>query len=159
MEISQEAARCWQAYLATQNNPEEIQERFYEAFSIGDTAASKNEGARLILEGIKTTTSDLLWSYELGSLGPPQVGSLSILTDGADKPVCIVESIRLETKAFKTVDEQFAYDYGEWDRTLASWREHIWWYYSKYCQEMGWEASEDMPLVCEWLRVVYICGD
>jgi len=159
MELSPEVTKCWRAYLAVQNNPEEIQKRFYEAFTIGDTIESKNEGARLIMEGVKTTTSDLLWSYQSGATEPPKGGSLSILTDGADHPVCIVETIRVETKPFSDVDEQFAYDYGEWNRTLKSWREHCWWYYSKQCQGMGMEAREDMPLVCEWFQVVHSCAN
>jgi len=158
MELSAELNNCWQAYLATQVNPEELQKRFLEAFSIGNTVESKNEGARLIKEGIKTSTSDLLWSYERSETGAPRLGSLSILLDGAGQSICIVESVRVETKAFSEVDEQFAYDYGEWDRTLVTWREQCWHYYSNSCKAMGLEASEDMPLVCEWLKVVHHCA-
>lgn len=157
MNLSPELTKCWQTYLATQTNPEDAQKRFYEVFSIGNTLESKNEGARLIKEGIKTTTSDLLWSYQLGEKGPPKVGSLSMLTDGANQPVCIVESVRIETKPFSEVDAQFAYDYGEWDRTLESWRDHCWAYYENWCKEVSREASEDMPLVCEWIKVVHHC--
>lgn len=159
MELSPEVDRCWQAYLETQANPEETQNRFVETFSVGSSIESANEGARLIKMGIKTTTSDLLWSYERSETGAPRVGSFSILLDGASQPLCIVESVRVETKPFSAVDEQFTYDYGAWDGTLASWRKHCWEYHQQSCKEMGLEASEDLPLVCEWLQVVHHCAN
>jgi uncharacterized protein YhfF len=157
MELSSEVTKCWQAYLATQDNPEETQKRFLETFSIGNTVESKNEGAQLIKAGVKTTTSELLWSYQNAAAEPPAVGSLSILLGGANQPVCIVETTRVEIKPFSDVGEQFAYDYGEWDRTLDTWRKHCWLYYSKSCEAIGRKPSETMPLVCEWLKVVHLC--
>ena len=42
--------------------------------------------------------------------------------DGSDNPVAVIETMELSIKAFNEVDEQFAYDYGEWDRSLEGWR-------------------------------------
>ena len=155
MKMSSQTQKSWQAYLATLHHPEEASNRFYDVFGIGNTVESKNEGARLILAGKKTTTSGLLWDEDFAENGLPTVGALSVLEDGHGKAVCIVETIAVETKPFSAVDEQFARDYGEWGDTLESWREHAWAYYASACKQLGKDADEDMPLVCERFRVVH----
>ena len=89
-----------------------------EVFQIGDSEQSADEGAALIKQGRKTTTSSLLWEYEVADEPLPQVGSLSIVEDGRGKPVCIVETTWVAIKKFAEVDAQFASDYGEWDQYL-----------------------------------------
>jgi uncharacterized protein YhfF len=42
---------------------------------------------------VKTATSSLLWTYEALNKPPPEVGSLSIVTDGDGGPGCVVEKI------------------------------------------------------------------
>lgn len=157
MKLTQEAQNCWQSYLKTVNNPENTRQRFYEAFSIGNTEESKNEGAQLIVQGIKTATSALLWEYEISGVNPPVLGSLSLVEDGQQKPVCIVETTEIKIQPFSMVSTQFAFDYGEWDRTLESWRKNCWDYYIEQCQYFGREVSEEMPLVCERFKVIYRC--
>ena len=54
---------------------------------------------------------------------PPKPGDLSIVANGSDEPVCIIETPEVRTVHFDEVDEQFAYDGGERDRTPKSWRD------------------------------------
>lgn len=56
---------------------------------------------------------------------------------------------------FKDIDAQFAYDYGEGERTLVWWKQHLWDYYRQECADLGRSATEEMPLVCERFQVVY----
>jgi uncharacterized protein YhfF len=56
---------------------------------------------------------------------------------------------------FSEVDEEFARDYGEGDRTLAWWRPNLWRYYEQECRSLSRTPSEDMPLICERFEVVY----
>ena len=145
----------WRAYLASLPEAAAVANRFYEAFRIGDTKRSADEGAGLILAGIKSATSSLLWHYEAEKKPLPQAGSLSIVEDGDGTPVCVVETTSIEIKSFAEVDSSFAYAYGEWDRTLATWRKQCWKYYEAECRQLGKEPSRDMPLVCERLKVIY----
>ncbi|MGB7447744.1 MAG: ASCH domain-containing protein [Ornithinimicrobium sp.] len=133
-----------------------MRDRSYEAFSIGDSTESRDEGARLIREGLKTATSELLWSYQADEADPPVAGSVSILLDGRGEPVCVVETVEVNVVAFDEVDEQFAREYGEWGSTLESWRERAWEYYSAICFDLGREPCLDMPLVCERLGVLHV---
>jgi histidinol-phosphate aminotransferase len=145
-------AAFWQAYLATVADPAEAQRRFWEAFSVGDTPESAAAGAELILRGEKTTTSSLLSGFEARSEPVPTPGALSILEDGLGEPVAIIETFRVEIQPFHAIDADFAYAYGEWDRTLETWRKQC---HAYYARQLGQEPADDPLLVCEWIRVVF----
>ena len=65
------------------------------------------------------------------------------------------EIVEVEIRPFNTIDEQFAFDYGEGERLLTWWRDAMWEYYSTECRALGQEPSEDMPLVCLRFRLLY----
>lgn len=145
----------WQAYLASLPQAEDAARRFYDVMRIGDSAASADHGAALIKQGVKTTTSSLLWTYEAARSPLPAVGSLSIVIDGRDEPVCVVETTAVDIQAFAAIDATFAHAYGEWDRTLDTWRAHCWEFNAPRCRALGKEPTPEMPLVCERFAVVY----
>ena len=127
----------------------------YEAWSFGDSPEMAEELGRLVRMGVKTATCSLLWSYEAEGEALPAVGEFSVITDGAARPCCIIETTEVEVKAFNQVDEQFAYDEGEGDRSLAYWQEAHWRFFSRACAAIGRKPDETMSLVCERFRVVY----
>ena len=85
-------------------------------------------------------------------------GAFSIVVDGRAAPVCVVQTTWLKVQPFADVDARFARDYGEWDRTLATWRTKCWAFYADQCATLNRTPSRDMPLVCERFRVVYPRG-
>jgi uncharacterized protein YhfF len=155
MQLDAKTEAFWQAYLASLPQAEDARRRFYEVFQIGDSPEGADKGAALIKQGVKTTTSSLLWEYEATSKPLPAVGSLSIVTDGRGDPVCVVETTAVDIKGFNEVDAAFAYDYGEWDRTLETWRTRCWEFYAPYCLSIGKAPTPELPLVCECFTVVY----
>jgi uncharacterized protein YhfF len=52
----------------------------------------------------------------------PQKWDLSIVLDGNGNPVLVIESITVVILPFNEVSEQFAFEEGEGDRSLAYWR-------------------------------------
>jgi len=149
------AEAFWQAYLTSLPQAQDASSRFYEVFQIGKSPEAADAGAALITQGVKTATSSLLWEYQATNKPLPAVGSLSIVTDGRGAPVCVVETLTVEMKSFADVDAAFAYDYGEWDRTLETWRAQCWAFNTPRCQAIGKAPTPEMPLVCERFRVVY----
>jgi uncharacterized protein YhfF len=125
------------------------------AWGFGNTPEMADELGELVQNGTKTATCSLLWEFEHDGDPLPQVGELSIILDGDDNPLCIIETVEVDLRAMNTVDEQFAYDEGEGDRSLAYWREAHWRFFSKICALMKRTPTEDMPLVCERFRVIY----
>ena len=154
-QLSPDTERFWRQHLDAAPDASSARRWFYEAFRIGTTADDADDGALLITRGRKTATSSLLWEYEGQHKPLPQVGSLSILENGRDQPVCVVQTTELVTRPFREVDQLFAYDYGEWDRSLKTWRLECWRIFAQQCQELGREADHAMPLVCERFRVIY----
>ena len=154
-ELNPASQQFWQEYLEKVSDAGKAQRWFYEVFNIGAAAQAAEDGALLISRGIKTATSSLLWSYEAQFKPLPQVGSLSIVENGRDQPVCVVKTTQVETKPFREIDLRFAYDYGEWDRSLKTWRLECWEIYAARCEALGREADHTMPIVCERFRVVY----
>ena len=69
-ELPHEAAALWAEFLATSDGAGAA-DRFHEVFRIGATEEDADEGAQLILEGVKTATSSLLWEYEASGEPPP----------------------------------------------------------------------------------------
>ena len=118
-----------------------------------------NQLAQLVLDGVKTATSDLLW--HLQAQGKPlwRVGDEHVVLDGYWRPVCVIRTTELEQRPFSAVDEAFVRDYGEGDRTIAWWREHVFSWYSTECRQIGCEPTYDMPLLCERFEVVYVAPD
>ena len=144
----------WKAYLATRGglpppplDPDPI-------WQFGDLEAAGPVG-QLASAGIKTTTSALLWELEHEGVQSTQVGDYAIVADGTETPICVIEVTEVVTTPFNEVDEQFAYDYGEYGRTLAQWRVKSWEYFSEVCVAIGREPSETMPMVCQRFRCVY----
>jgi uncharacterized protein YhfF len=70
---------------------------------------------------------------------------------GGGTPVCFIYTTYITHRRFLEVDERFAYDEGESDRTLASWRRD----HRIYFGRLG-TFEEDMMLVCERFRLIEV---
>ena len=101
--LSAAAKRFWAAFLHRPGAPLDAETKFYEVFQIGVGKADADEGADLILAGVKTATSSLLWEYEASGNRPPWVGAFSIAANGSAEPVCIVETTWLKVQPFSHV--------------------------------------------------------
>ena len=155
IQLDAKVAAFWKAYLASLPEPMDAIRRFYEVFRVGNTPEGADEGAALIKQRVKTATSSLLWEYNVVNKPLPEVGSLSIVTDGEGDPACVVETIAVDIKGFGEVDAAFAFDYGEWDRTLETWRARCWEFNTPRCHAIGKIPTPEMPLICERFIVVY----
>lgn len=148
----------WERFLATPP-PGEAPPSPYPAEHFGDTEELADELGRLIVSGTKTATCSCLWEWEADGDPLPRVGDRTIVTDFSGRPLCITEVTELTVRPFREVDERFAFEEGEGDRTLAAWREGHWSYFSRVLPKIGREPSETMPLVCERFRVIHCPAD
>jgi uncharacterized protein YhfF len=154
MAIDFEIEGFWQVYLNTLP-PGSVRPTTYQSWYFGSTAEMAAELGDLVRRGVKTATCSLLWEHDLDSEPLPQVGDVCIITDWDGHPLCIIEISDVQVRAFRDVDEQFALDEGEGDRTLAYWREEHWRYFSAICNSLGRKPDESMPLVCERFRLLF----
>lgn len=145
----------WERFLVTRPSPAADNAAFYESCRIGTEPEHADEGARLILAGIKTATSSLLSDYDQPGQAAPAPGALTVFENGKGEPVCVVETTWVQVIPFDEVDEQFARDYAETDGTLEDWRKTFFPYYASECTARGLEMSGQTALVCERFRVIF----
>ena len=147
--------RFWRRYVASAGGRETPAARC-ETDSFGDTPELATALGKLVAKGRKTASCSCLWEWEAKGRPPPGVGERTIVVDGRGSPLCIIETTEVEIRAFAEVDERLAYDEGEDDRSLESWRRAHWAYFSRTLPRIGRQPSSDMPLVCERFRVVFV---
>jgi uncharacterized protein YhfF len=121
--------------------------RDLETFSFGDSPALADELTALVLDGRKTAT---YWAASEGLTGTA-VGKCMVMLDGARRPRAVIETVELTQRHFNDVDERFAYNEGEGDRTLEYWRRAHRRYFTRNSQ-----FEENMLLWCERFRVVEV---
>ncbi len=145
----------WQQYLATLPADHPHRTRGYVPEALGDNPDLANRLGALIVNGTKTGTCSALWEWEAESKPITEVGLLTIVLDGNDKPLCIIETTEVWIQPYDQVNADFAAAEGEGDRSLDYWRQAHWNFFSRTLAKIGREPSRDMPLVCERFRIIY----
>lgn len=145
----------WQDYLLMLPESERNQ-HYFEAASWGNSGALADRIASLIASGVKTTTSSLLWAQQREQWAVEKPGDKSIVLDSGGNPVCITETTEVFVKPFNEVSAEFVYAYGEGDRTMNFWNGDMWEYYEGECNALGLVADEQMPMICQVFKVVYV---
>lgn len=119
-----------------------------ETFSFGDGPALADSLARFVVAGVKRATC---WAVSDGQ--QTHVGKPMVVLNGSGRPVAVIETTELVMRRFDEVDDLFAFDEGEGDRTLAYWRRA----HRKYFERQG-NFAPDMSLWCERFRLVARLG-
>lgn len=153
MSIPPALHRFWKDFVEATGAADE--RRFYEAFAFGDSEALANELAALVLAGVKRATAAAHWIYAAEGQRLPEEGDLSIVTDWAGAPLCVIETTSVETLPFDRVSAAFAATEGEGDGSLTYWREAHRAYFTRECERAGRTFDESMLIVCECFEVVY----
>jgi uncharacterized protein YhfF len=130
-------------------------DRFYEAFHFDDNAEDSDALAKLVLAGRKRATAALMWTFEHDQRAPPAPGDVSIVTDFAGTPLCVIRTTKVEVVPYEEVTAGFAAIEGEGDGSLEFWRRVHWAFFGRMCRNIGREPSQRMPVFCEQFEVVF----
>lgn len=141
----------WQAFKQATGHDGDA----YEALSCGDSPALQTELAELIVEGRKRATAGLLRDFTEGGETLPAVGDLVIVLDGTGTPRCIWRTTEITVKPLNQVDDQFAWDEGEGDRSRDWWLEAHRAYFSREAAREGFVFTDDMDTVFERFTVIW----
>ncbi len=143
----------WQAFLSETGRPENT--RYLEAFHFDLTERPANELLRLVLRGKKRATASSLLAYDPDKgERPPRAGDLSVVTDFAGEPHCVIETTAVTVLPFGDMTWELCSREGE-DMTLASWQAAHTRFFTEEGKRLGYAFSPDMPVVFEDFRVVY----
>ena len=122
----------------------------------GDSAELADELLALIVDGPKRATAGSYEAFLLEGSPLPVPGGLSIATDGAGIPRALLRTTEVRVGPLSSVDDAFAWDEGEGDRTRASWLADHHDFFERWLPQVGLTFSPDMPTVFERFEVVYV---
>jgi uncharacterized protein YhfF len=125
----------------------------YDVFTFGDSPEMADELAGLVVNGPKRATAGLSADFDDEPL--PEVGAHSIVLGGDGQPVCVIRTTEVQVKPLRDVDEAFAWDEGEGDRSLAYWLDAHVGFFTRMCAARGELFSEEMPTVFERFALVW----
>ena len=84
----------------------------------------------------------------------PQAGQYSIVTDWDGVPRCVIQTTRVRVIPFNDITFDICRREGE-DDSLDSWRESHIAFFTEEGRQLGYEFSEDMPVIFEEFKLVY----
>jgi len=147
-----EIQKYWCRYLLA--NDMDLKTKYYEAMYFGMTEELANSLLEMVLLGQKKATESSLWAFEAEGHTLPKVGDLSIVTDWDGKPHCIMKTTAITIIPFNEMTFDICKREGE-DETLASWRESHSNFFAMEGEALGYQFSEDMPVVFEDFEIVW----
>ncbi|HEY0215149.1 MAG TPA: ASCH domain-containing protein [Cellulomonas sp.] len=148
------AAAMWQEYVHT--HPEAVRagdDHVVDRF--GDSVELSDELLGAVRHGAKRATADLADEFAHRGEALPRVGAHWVACDGRGTPRMVLRTVELRIATFREVDADFAFDEGEDDRSLLSWRTQHRIYWERTCAARGVTWSEQDEIVLERFRVVW----
>lgn len=121
----------------------------------GDSVELADELIALVVDGPKRATAGSYDEYLAEGSPVPTVGTLSVATDGSGRPRAVMRTTDVRIGPLSSVDDQFAWDEGEGDRTRAWWLAAHEGFFRRVLPELGLTYTDDMPTVFERFDVIY----
>ena len=144
------AEQFWQDFLKiTGRDP---RTKYTDCFYFGLSERLANDLLALVLAGKKRATAGSLYAYTPEEI--PKPGDLSIVTDWDGNPRCVIETKEVRVIPFCEMTFEICSREGE-DDTLESWQTGHRRFFTEDGKEMGYEFTEDMPVIFEDFEVVY----
>jgi uncharacterized protein YhfF len=148
------AERLWGDYVAASAGTAAIGNE-HPAERFGDSTELADELIELVLHGPKRATAGLVADFVAEGQPLPRIGGHWIACDGAGAPRAVLRSVQLRVGPVESVDDSFAYDEGEGERTRTDWLRSHRRYFTRVCAARGEQFSEADEVVFERFRVVW----
>ena len=113
----------------------------------GDTADMSDELLALILRGTKRATAALVSDFQQTGDPIPAVGGHWIVVDSRGAPGCVLRISRARTGPLDSVDDTFAWEEGEGERTRDWWMHAHRTYFNRQSNQIGKSFDEATDLV------------
>jgi uncharacterized protein YhfF len=136
-------------------HPEVARDDDVEVVCFGDHPELADELIAFIVDGFKRATASLVAGYAAAGEPLPVIGAHWVCCDGSGRPRAVLRTTELRLGPFHSVDERFAWDEGEYDRTLQTWLQGHRRAYERQCARIGIGFSEDLEVCFERFRCVW----
>ncbi|HSJ71548.1 MAG TPA: ASCH domain-containing protein [Acidimicrobiia bacterium] len=128
---------------------------FADVSCFGDSVELADELIDIVIAGTKRATAGAVTDYEAEGMPLPAVGDRWIACDGSGRPRVVIETTEVRIGPLSSVDEAFAWDEGEGDRTRADWLRMHGDYFARTQAVTAIPFHVDIPVVFERFDVLY----
>jgi uncharacterized protein YhfF len=127
----------------------------YDVVAFGDGAEMATELAELTVAGIKRATAGLVRQFGPDGEAAPVLGGFVVLLDGAGRPRAIWRTREMRIGPLNSVDEQFAWDEGEGDRTREWWLSAHRRFFGRRAAAQGFRMHDEIETIFERFEIVW----
>jgi len=149
---SESAARMWSDFIAKHPAHADAEHPF-EHF--GDSSELADELLELVLHGPKRATAGAVFEFRAEDQPLPRIGGHWIVADGSGQARTILRSVELRIGPLVSVDDAFAWDEGEGDRSRDWWLDTHRTYFDRACKRLGIEFTDELKVVFERFVVAW----
>ena len=132
-----------------------LQHDDYDVVAFGDSAEMATELAELTAAGTKRATAGLVRQFGPEKEAPPVLGGHVVLVDGGGRPRAIWRTTEIRFGPLNSVDERFAWDEGEGDRTRDWWLSAHRRFFARRAAAQGFAMHDEIETVFERFEVVW----
>jgi uncharacterized protein YhfF len=132
-----------------------VQVEGFSATAFGHSRAVADELAALIRSGDKRAHATLERDFEAEGDELPRPGEHIVVLDGRGTPQAIVRIKHVERRYFNDIDDEFAFECGEGDRTLAWWLVAYRQEFAERAEAQGFQVGEKAVLILEYFELVW----
>jgi uncharacterized protein YhfF len=127
----------------------------YDVVIFGDGPEMATELAELAVAGIKRATAGLVRQFGPGGEAAPILGGHVVLLDGTGQPRAVWRTTELRVGPLNSVDEHFAWDEGEGERTREWWLAAHRRFFGRSADAQGFQMHDEIETVFERFMVVW----
>lgn len=127
----------------------------FAATAFGHTRALADELAGLIRDGHKRAHATLERDFEVEGDELPRPGEHVVVLDGRGQPQAVVRTTHVERRHFNEIDDEFAFEAGEGERTLAWWLTAHRQDFAERAEREGFQVGERAVLILEYFELVW----
>jgi|TARA_B110000908_G_C10022484_1_gene343539 uncharacterized protein YhfF len=150
----QSVENLWSDFI--QENPENKNKKTPISFYFCDNKKDADECAELVVKGIKRATATSLWWFEKNNEILPKIGDQYIVTDWDGNAKAVIETIKIEQVPYNKITSEFAEIEGEGDKSLEYWKRVHKDYYTREMEPYNEQFDENMIIVCEQFKTIYL---
>jgi uncharacterized protein YhfF len=143
------------AYFAAFRAARGVADTEYDVARFGWTEKLTTELNALVLKGQKCATCCLKQQIDIGKEGMARIGGHCVVLDAQDRPIAIWRTTDVTVKPVNQVDDAFAWDEGEGDRTRADWLRAHNGFYHALAEREGFTYDDGMLAVFERFTIVW----
>ena len=127
-------------------------------YCFGDSAEMADGLGDLVVHGPKRATAGMLAAYDAEDEPLPRVGDHDVVTGGDGRALAVLRTTDVRVGPLSSVDDAFAWDEGEGDRTRRSWLEDHTAFFTRQCVALGVPFHDDLTVVFERFELVWPLG-